>query len=35
VVDTNGMIVGKIFIEAYSTRVDANSLFDFADNLLN
>ena len=35
VVDTNGIIVGKIFIEAYSTRVDANSLFDFADNLLN
>jgi hypothetical protein len=35
VIDTKGMIVGKIFIEAYSSRVDAQSLLSFADNLLN
>lgn len=34
VIDTKGVIVGKIFIEAYSSRVDAQSLLSFADNLL-
>ena len=34
VVDTDGVIVGKIFIKAYSSRVDALSLLDFASKLL-
>jgi peroxiredoxin len=34
VIDTNGVIVGKVFIEAYSSRVDAQSLLGFANSLL-
>jgi peroxiredoxin len=34
VIDKNGVIVGKIFIEAYSTRVDALSLLSYANKLL-
>jgi peroxiredoxin len=34
VVDPKGVIVGKVFIEAYSSRVDAQSLLSFANNVL-
>ena len=36
VVDTDGIIKGKLFIEAYSYRVDTNAVLDFAtEHLLN
>ena len=34
VINAKGVIVGKVFIEAYSSRVDAQSLLSFANNLL-
>lgn len=34
IIDQNGVIVGKVFVEAYSTRVDALSLLKLANNLL-
>ncbi|MDT0596420.1 peroxiredoxin family protein [Glaciecola petra] len=34
VLDADGMIVGKVFIEAYSSRVDAESLLNYAESVL-
>ncbi len=34
VLDTNGRVVGKIFLEAYSTRVDADGVLRYAQQVL-
>lgn len=35
VIDAQGIIVGKVFIEDYSNRIDSQSLLSFATNSLN
>ena len=34
VIEPGGRIVGKLFIEAYSTRVNASGVFDYAQGVL-
>lgn len=35
IIDPRGIVVGKLFIEAYSSRVDAAAALDFAQQALN
>jgi hypothetical protein len=34
IVDTRGVVVGKLFLEAYSSRVDSAAALDFARSAL-